>query len=46
MVDEVIDARRPSTQENGRDMAIAPVPIFATCKQTDMLTRKYNGHCH
>lgn len=24
MVDDVIEARRPNTQENGKDMAIAP----------------------
>ena len=27
----VMDAKRPNTQENGRDMAIAPEPIFPTC---------------
>jgi len=30
MVEEVIDESRPSTQENGRESAMAPVPIFAT----------------
>lgn len=38
MVEEVIDEMRPSTQENGRDIAIAPVPIFATCKQNKSIT--------
>jgi hypothetical protein len=33
MVDDVMEERRPSTHENGRDMAIAPVPIFVTCKR-------------
>lgn len=33
MVDEVIDERRPRTQENGRDMAIAPVLILPTWTQ-------------
>lgn len=31
MVVEVIDARRPRIQENGRDIAIAPAPIFPIC---------------
>jgi hypothetical protein len=26
-----MDARRPNIQENGRDMAIAPDPIFEIC---------------
>lgn len=30
MADEVMDERRPNTQENGRDRAIDPVPIFPT----------------
>lgn len=33
MVEEVMDARRPNTQENGRDMVTAPVPILPTCKK-------------
>ena len=32
IVDEIMDERRPSTQEKGRDIAIAPMPIFATFK--------------
>lgn len=28
-----MEARRPSTQEKGREMAIALVPIFPTCIQ-------------
>jgi hypothetical protein len=43
MVDEVMDESRPSTQENGRDIAIAPVPMFPTCTQTDILSRTYNS---
>lgn len=31
MVEEVMDARRPNTQEKGSESAIAPVPILATC---------------
>lgn len=45
MVDEVMDERRPNTQENGRDIATAPVPIFATCMQSDILPGKYYGNC-
>lgn len=43
MVDEVMDESRPSTQENGSDIAIAPVPIFPICTQTDTLPRIYNS---
>lgn len=43
MVDEVIDESRPSTQENGREIAIAPVPIFPTCIETDILPRIYKS---
>lgn len=32
MVDAVMDARRPRIQENGSDIAMAPVPIFSTYK--------------
>lgn len=35
MVEAVMDARRPSTQENGREMAIALVPIFPTSVQEE-----------
>lgn len=31
IVEEVMDESRPRTQENGSEMAIALVPIFATC---------------
>ena len=42
MVEEAMDVRRPSTQENGRDRAIAPVPIFPTCKTNkNQLWRNY-----
>ena len=33
IVDDVMEESRPNTQENGRDMAIAPVPIFPTCRE-------------
>ena len=33
MVEAVMDARRPSTHENGREIAIALVAIFPTCMQ-------------
>ena len=33
IVDDVMEESRPSTQENGRDMAIAPVPIFPTYRE-------------
>jgi len=33
MVEDVMEESRPNTQENGRDMAIAPVPIFVTYKK-------------
>jgi hypothetical protein len=32
----VMDARRPNMQENGRDMAIAPDPIFEICPHDDI----------
>jgi hypothetical protein len=32
IVDEIMDERRASTQEKGRDTAIAPMPIFSTFK--------------
>lgn len=38
MVEEVMDARRPNTQENGRDMVTAPVPILPTCKKVKNIT--------
>lgn len=31
IVEEVIDESRPKTQEKGSEIAIALVPIFATC---------------
>lgn len=37
MVEEVMDERKPNTQENGSERAIAPVPIFATCMYTRSL---------
>lgn len=33
IVEDVIDASRPSTQEKGSEIAIAPVPIFPTCRR-------------
>ena len=36
MVVDVMDARRPNIQENGRDMAIAPDPIFLTYKKINI----------
>ena len=36
IVDEVMDERRPSTQEKGSDIATAPVPIFPTCSQSNI----------
>lgn len=44
MVEEVMDESRPSTQENGRDIAIAPVPIFPTCAQIDILLGTFNSY--
>ena len=38
MVAEVIDERRPNTQENGRDMETAPVPIFPICMKIKNIT--------
>lgn len=32
MVDDAKDESRPSTQEKGTDIAIAPVPIDPTCR--------------
>lgn len=43
MVEEVMDARRPNTQENGREMAMAPVPIFPTCKNNQVLIENLWG---
>lgn len=40
IVEEVIDERKPRTQEKGRERAIAPVPIFATCVHKIIRTRK------
>lgn len=45
MVDEAMDERRPNTQENGRDITIAPIPMFVTCMPREILPRKYNGIC-
>lgn len=42
IVEEVIDESRPSTQENGRDIAIALVPIFPTCTQINISPRTFN----
>lgn len=36
MVVDVMDARRPNIQENGRDMATAPDPIFLTYKKINI----------
>ena len=35
IVDDVMEERRPNTHENGRDMAIALVPIFPTCAESN-----------
>jgi len=37
MVVDVIAETRPSTQENGREMKIALVPIFPTCRELNKL---------
>lgn len=46
IVDAVTDARRPRTQANGRDKAIAPVPIFPTYVRTDLEINLATSKCN
>lgn len=44
IVEDVMDPSRPSTQEKGSDMAIAPVPIFPTCRH-NIINNKRRKPC-
>lgn len=41
IVEDVMDARRPRTHENGSEIAIALLPIFPTCRLHRSLAQKH-----